>query len=152
MNTITSKLGVSPANLFKSTKVLKATPQGRRLGYHAPEQVSNQEPPDSRPCVFTTTLLGGVKYSLDHDSVELRREAHRDGPARPAAPVSLTRTVTQADPGCLPATGPGDFKFKFTAVKNFKFCITFQGMRQCDCCGRRPLPLQPGPLAAGGTF
>ena len=28
----------------QSTKVLKATPQGRRLGYHAPEQVSNQEP------------------------------------------------------------------------------------------------------------
>ena len=27
-----SKLGVTPANLFKSTKVLKATPQGRRLG------------------------------------------------------------------------------------------------------------------------
>ena len=56
----TKKIGVSPANLFKSTKVLKATPQGHRLGYHAPEQVSNQEPPDSRPGVLTTTLLGGV--------------------------------------------------------------------------------------------
>ena len=33
--------------------------KGRRLGYHIPEQVSNQEPPDSRPCVLTTTLLGG---------------------------------------------------------------------------------------------
>ena len=52
------KLGVSPANLIKSTKVLMATPQGRRLGYHTPEQVSNQEPPDSRPCVLTITLLG----------------------------------------------------------------------------------------------
>ena len=56
------KLGVSPANLFKLTKVLMATPQGRRLGYHTPEQVSNQEPPDSRLCVLTTTLLGGVTY------------------------------------------------------------------------------------------
>ena len=37
-----------------------ATPQGRRLGYHTPEQVSNPEPPDSRLCVLTTTLLGGV--------------------------------------------------------------------------------------------
>ena len=37
-----------------------ATPQGRRLGYHTPEQVSNQEPLDARPCVLTTTLLGGV--------------------------------------------------------------------------------------------
>ena len=54
-----SKLGVSPANLFKSAKALKATPQGRRLGYHAPEQVANQEPPDSRPGVLTTTLRGG---------------------------------------------------------------------------------------------
>ena len=42
--TLLFKLGVSPANLFKSTKVLMATPQGRRLGYHTPEQVSNQEP------------------------------------------------------------------------------------------------------------
>ena len=41
-----------------------ATPQGRRLGYHTPEQVWNQEPPDSRPCVLTTTLLGGVHTSL----------------------------------------------------------------------------------------
>ena len=33
-----------------------ATPQGRSL--HTPEQVSpNQEPPDSRPGVLTTTLL-----------------------------------------------------------------------------------------------
>ena len=56
------KLGVSPANLFKSTKVSMATPQGRRLGYHTPEQVSNQEPPDSRPCVLTTTPLGGVLF------------------------------------------------------------------------------------------
>ena len=43
-----------------------ATPhvQGRRRlgpGYHTSEQVSNQEPPDSRPsaCVLTTTLLRG---------------------------------------------------------------------------------------------
>ena len=36
-----------------------ATPQRRRLGYHTPEQVSNLEPPDSRLCVLTTTLLGG---------------------------------------------------------------------------------------------
>ena len=43
--------------------MLKVTPQGRRLGYHAPEQVSNQEPPDPRPSVLTTTLLGGVYES-----------------------------------------------------------------------------------------
>ena len=30
------KLGDSPANLFKLTKVLMATPQGRHLGYHTP--------------------------------------------------------------------------------------------------------------------
>ena len=36
-----------------------ATPQGRRLGYHTPEQGSNQEPPDSRLGVLTTMLLGG---------------------------------------------------------------------------------------------
>ena len=29
-------------------------------GYHTPEQVSNSEPLSSRPCVSTTTLLGGV--------------------------------------------------------------------------------------------
>ena len=36
-----------------------ATRQGPLLGYHIPEQVSNQEPLDSRPCVLTrtTTLL-----------------------------------------------------------------------------------------------
>ena len=75
----TPKLGDSPANLLyqpkkktsgfpsqfiKSTKVLMATPQGRRLGYHKPEQVSNQEPPDSRLGVLTTTLLGGVTKVL----------------------------------------------------------------------------------------
>ena len=39
-----------------------ATPQGRRLGNRTPEQVSNQEPPDSRPCILTTTVLGGIKW------------------------------------------------------------------------------------------
>ena len=34
------KIGVSPANLFESTKVLMATPQGRRLGYHTTLVVS----------------------------------------------------------------------------------------------------------------
>ena len=34
------------SQFIKSTKVLMATPQGRYLGYHTPEQVSNQEPPD----------------------------------------------------------------------------------------------------------
>ena len=44
-----------------------ATPQGRRLGYHwhTPEQVSNQEPPDSRPRVSTTTQLGGAVDPYD---------------------------------------------------------------------------------------
>ena len=48
---------------IKSSKVLMATPQGRRLGYHTPEQDSSKEPPDSRPCILTTTLLGGVLKS-----------------------------------------------------------------------------------------
>ena len=42
--------------------VLMATPQGRSLGYHTPEQVSNQEPRDSCHFVLTTTLLGGALY------------------------------------------------------------------------------------------
>ena len=42
-----------PGQFIKSTKVFMTTPQERRLGYHTPEQVSNQEPPDSRPCVLT---------------------------------------------------------------------------------------------------
>ena len=47
-----------------------ATPQGRSLGYHTPEQVSNQEFPDSRPFVLvTTTLLGGVY--ITHASVQV---------------------------------------------------------------------------------
>ena len=45
-----------PSQFIRSTKVFMATPQGRRLGYHTPEQVSNQGPPDSRPGVLTTTL------------------------------------------------------------------------------------------------
>ena len=48
-----------PSQFTKSTKVLMATTQGRRLGYHTPEQVLIQEPPDSRRCVLTTALLGG---------------------------------------------------------------------------------------------
>ena len=43
-----------------------ATPQGRYLGYHTLEQVSNQEAPDSRPCMLTTTLLGGVARRVNH--------------------------------------------------------------------------------------
>ena len=50
-----------PSQFFKLTKVLIATPQGRRLGYHTPEQVSIQEPPDSRPCVLKTpNFLGPI--------------------------------------------------------------------------------------------
>ena len=52
-------LGDSPANVFQSTKGLMATPQGRRLGYRTPEQVSNPEPPDSRPCVNHYATRGG---------------------------------------------------------------------------------------------
>ena len=52
------KLGDSPANLIKSTKVLMAT--RAPPGYHTPEQVSNLEPPDFGLCVLATTLLGGV--------------------------------------------------------------------------------------------
>ena len=48
-----------------------ATPQGRRLGYHTPEQVSNQEPPDSRPCVLTTTLLGGGTRSIMYARINI---------------------------------------------------------------------------------
>ena len=63
-----------PQPIMKSTKVLMATPQGRRLGYHTTEQVSNQEPQDSRPCVLTTTLLGGSLvwlFSPAWDAVKL---------------------------------------------------------------------------------
>ena len=49
-----------------------ATPQGRRLGYHTPEQVSNQEPPDSRPGVLTTTLLGGTLIRKSHQILMLK--------------------------------------------------------------------------------
>ena len=52
------------ANLFTSSKVSMATPHGRRLGYHTPEQVSNPESLDSRPCELTTTLLGGISTSV----------------------------------------------------------------------------------------
>ena len=38
-----------------------ATTHGRSLGYHIPEQVSNQKLPDSRLCVLTTLLLGWVQ-------------------------------------------------------------------------------------------
>ena len=48
------------SQFIKATKVLMATPLGRHLEYHTPEQVSNQGPPDSRPGVLTTTLLGDV--------------------------------------------------------------------------------------------
>ena len=34
------------SQFIKSTKVLMATPQGRLLGYHTPEQASNQQPQD----------------------------------------------------------------------------------------------------------
>ena len=47
-----------PSQFIQINQGVKATPQGRRLGYNAPEQVSNQEPPDSRPGVLTTTLHG----------------------------------------------------------------------------------------------
>ena len=40
--TSTGTLGF-PSQYIKSTKVLMATPHGRRLRYHTPEQVSNQE-------------------------------------------------------------------------------------------------------------
>ena len=54
-----------PSQFIRSTnlKVLMATPQERRLGYHTPKQVSNQEPQDTRPCVLTATLLGGVSMT-----------------------------------------------------------------------------------------
>ena len=53
-----------PCQFIKSTKVLVARTyhKGAAWGttqWHTPEQVSNQEPPDSRPGVSTTTLLGG---------------------------------------------------------------------------------------------
>ena len=50
-----------PSQLFKSTKVLMATAQGRHLGYHTPEQVSNQEPRDSHA---THGLSGGTESVL----------------------------------------------------------------------------------------
>ena len=55
-----------PSQFIKSTKVLMATSQGRRLGYHTTEQVSNPEPPDSRLCVLTTTRLGRFIVTARH--------------------------------------------------------------------------------------
>ena len=65
---LSKKTRDSTANLIKSTKVFMATPQGRRLGYHAPEQVSNQEPLDYRPCVSTTA---GAHSMLCYPSIFL---------------------------------------------------------------------------------
>ena len=61
-----TKLGHSPANLFKSTKVLMATVPPHHKGcawYHVPEQVSNPEPLDSRLCILTTILRGATTYA-----------------------------------------------------------------------------------------
>ena len=72
------KLGVSLrlANLLNQPRLM-ATPQGRSLGYHTPEQVSNQEPPDSGPGVLTTMLLGGATCP--------------QGPCYPARALQVTR-------------------------------------------------------------
>ena len=57
-----------PSQFIKPTKVLRATPQGRRRGGGAvkgggttPKQVSNPAPPDSRPCVLNR---GDIKRTL----------------------------------------------------------------------------------------
>ena len=71
------KLGDSPAKIIESTKVLMATPQGCRLGYRTPEQVSNPEPLDSRICVLTTTLGGGVMVTTKFSRGRRCRSASR---------------------------------------------------------------------------
>ena len=56
-----------------TTRAPPGAPQGRRLGYHTPEQVSNPEPPDSRPCVLTTTLLGTSLVAVQTACARSRR-------------------------------------------------------------------------------
>ena len=70
-----------------------ATPQGRRLRYRTPGQVSSQEPPDARHCVLTATLLGGKPCAA---------------PARPAAcrappPGGGGGSCPRPAPGACPA-------------------------------------------------
>ena len=51
-----------------------ATPQGRRLGYHTPEQVSNPEPPDSRP-VLALPISSWLLFIVILIPQQLNREA-----------------------------------------------------------------------------
>ena len=64
-----------------------ATPQGRRLGYHTPEQVSNQEPPDSRPGILTTTLLGGTLIRKCHQILMLKAKTSLKSKANQSAQI-----------------------------------------------------------------
>ena len=80
-----------------------ATPQGRRLGYHTPEQVSNPEPPDSRPCVLTTTLLGGTFADWESESV-----VPPPGPGNPSCKFELQPAATlNCQRWCSLGSGPG---------------------------------------------
>ena len=74
-----------------------AAPQGRRPGHHTPnlrpKQVSNPEPPDSRPCVLTATPLGGGRRSADSRGSpgpsRLRLHAPLPADSAPAVPLRL---------------------------------------------------------------
>jgi hypothetical protein len=69
------KFGDSPANLLISRGVM-ATLQERRWGFN-PMQVSNLEPPDSRPCVYPTVLLGGLYYITSYYIISHHVMLHR---------------------------------------------------------------------------
>ena len=74
--TLNPTRGDSPANLVKSNKVSMGTPQGRRrVGYRAPERVSNPEPPDFSTLrvnhYATHSVLYGVNLNPNLDPQSL---------------------------------------------------------------------------------
>ena len=86
-----------------------ATPQGRRLGYRTPEQVSDPEPPDSRPCVLTTSLLGGGSCVRVYD---LRAHALTQARTRHATRARAhAHTHTQSQGRLLAEVGPGAWRY-----------------------------------------
>ena len=85
------KLGDSPGNLFNSSKVLMASRQGRRLGYHKPEQASNPESRLSTRCLETRPFGPSFKRPLFEDTrprAAPRRRATRSGGRRCLLPDS----------------------------------------------------------------
>ena len=71
---------------FDPNKVFKlmAKPKGRRPGYHTTEQVSNPQPPDSRPCVLTTYSGAQISRCCGRSGEGV---PHRDLRRRAAGPI-----------------------------------------------------------------